>query len=438
MFTELRHSEKLAAEKVQAQIQLPTLPDVRPFGNELMGEEITFDAHAARVLQPFKVKSDVIYNIDAIEQYLTPYFEQTGVSDDFIADCFGDIAPDMEVDELSDLLPCLAKASMAEIVDKVNDLIRFLPEQYEARFGTPLLSDHDKVTIAMHHDEGNSLCITSSDMMHLYRLYAHKVDAQTRQYLSTVAVEIACRTMITPLPYAMGCHDFLDDYMPVKDIDVPALKAYILSDSFELDTLHSWYEEILKILGKEALSGLMSYFNDMNIESLNMTDLAALGTGDMDCEDDIMEFRAWTQHTLGDALIYLEGEYDRGKINQEFLQELRDFKNTAHCNHPDLIDILLFISEMLLTHLPEYVNYDFTALTDIEDLGVNLLYALEDIDECVLTKNLADEQFRYLSETGEDCYLKLEPSNPDWLHATKALLTGIWLMECLEVFMENY
>ena len=78
MFAELLPTKTDPKEETQAEIRIPTLPDVRPFGCELAGQEITFDAHASRVLTPFSIESDFLYNIESIENYLTPYFEQTG------------------------------------------------------------------------------------------------------------------------------------------------------------------------------------------------------------------------------------------------------------------------------------------------------------------------------------------------------------------------
>ena len=70
MFAELLPTKTDPKEETQAEIRIPTLPDVRPFGCELAGQEITFDAHASRVLTPFSIESDFLYNIESIENYL--------------------------------------------------------------------------------------------------------------------------------------------------------------------------------------------------------------------------------------------------------------------------------------------------------------------------------------------------------------------------------
>jgi len=77
-------------------------------------------------------------------------------------------------------------------------------------------------------------------------------------------------------------------------------------------------------------------------------------------------------------------------------------------------------------------------MDDVEELGNNVLYCLDDISRCYVTDNAVQEHNRYLNDTGEDCFLKVEVDNPEWLKAMKGHLTGYWLMECLEVFMENY
>ncbi len=435
MFAELLPTKTDPKEETQAEIRIPTLPDVRPFGCELAGQEITFDAHASRVLTPFSIESDFLYNIESIENYLTPYFEQTGVSQDFIEDCLGDLVPDLDIEELDCLLPSIAKATLEEMTAQVNSLINFLPEAYEARFGQPLESEHNKICIALHHSE-NTLCVTSTDLLHVFCMYAHKVSGRERQYLARVASQVACRTMITPLPYAMGCNNFLEEYLPAKGIDVPALTAYVTCDSFEMDGLSDWFESIKTILGKDGLNGLCEYYTEMHMDGFDLTIF--------DNKDEVEEseeadyFRGWAKEALSSQLLSLGREYDWGEIDKDFLQELQDFKTNAQCKHPEVIDMLLFISEMLVNHLPNYEHYEFTAMDDVEELGNNVLYCLDDISRCYVTDNAVQEHNRYLNDTGEDCFLKVEVDNPEWLKAMKGHLTGYWLMECLEVFMENY
>ncbi|WP_018984043.1 hypothetical protein [Salinimonas chungwhensis] len=430
-------------------LTIPSLPDVRPFGYELVGQQITFDSDAQHVLAPVENYSPLLENLNAIESYLKPYFEVSHTSHDEAIALLNTLKKDSDFDALQNDVFEAARQSLRKVQNALLDSISMVPQAIETLTGEVPAFTYDNVSIGLFDRNGNGfygeisddapancVSIETTEPVSCFLLYAEKLDPKTRKFLAAIALHIACKCETTPVPHAFGCHDWTDDYITLTTEQALHLETYAKQDAWMLDSFSEWFRQLKHIMG-DAISDLTSMMFDMH-----MMDLTDIPDGDFDetegeTGDFLQCYRESASESLMKIVLQSGTDYTGGDIDEAFLQDLQDWRSSPHCQHTEVVTKLIAVATVIQDHLPKG-GEALESLTEIPDFGVGLLYSMPSVDACHRTRQLIDEHAQYQMETCEQCIFEADWTDSDWVEKAKRYLIGWWLMNYLETIMESY
>lgn len=430
-------------------LTLPSLPDVRPFGAELMGQRITLDEEAQYVLSPITEHSALLENVDNIEKYLKPYFEVTHTSQDEVLAMLTQLDTASSLEQLSDDVFEVARQSLQKVQSTLLDSISVVPDAIKSLTGEVPEFRFDNIGIGLFKKDGNEyysgvnesapehcISIETTEPVSCFLMYAEKLDETTREFLGVIALSIAVKCEATPVPHAFGCHGWFDDYLSLTTDQAFELNEYAQQDAWSDDSFSTWMLRLKDIMGNQV-----SEVHSMMYE-LHMMDITDIPEEDLnETEGDTGDFLETYRETASEALmrIVLQSgpDYRGGEVDAEFLRDLQGWRNSPHCQHTEVVDKLIAVTTVIQEHLPTGGDA-LESLTEIPDFGVGLLYSMPSIDACYRTRVLIDEHAQYQMETCEQCIFQADWTNPEWIETAKRYLVGWWLMNYLETIMESY
>lgn len=439
------HTPERAAPDFSGEIRLSGLPDVRPVGSELTGQSIELDATAQLLVNTDKNFDLLLDNEQRILEYLSPYLEATSADFDITLKALESLSEHKTPDSLSTRLTDVAQEQLERVKQSLECRTAFLSDAVFSKTGEYPEMRYTNLALVVRQDNqtGNpTVGIEGAEHLIGFEFYGDKVDSKTKQFLARLALHIACACEVCPIPFTIGIHSWVNDYVNMNVEMADAVMAFIDSPDWHQSDFIEWWNRCSTLLGEEFngfVEGVTEIVTGGSPDDifLQVQHLIEHPEDTEATEEALSDFRDRAEEELACIALTHSSTYNNERIDADFLSELHNWRDDAHCNHTSVVDALIFITELCLEHLPAE-RADLGSLTEIDFLGTNVVYSINSGKECKVTAELYERQHQYLMETGEECSIPVHIDSDEWLEKAKGYLTGWWLMHYLETVMEKY